>query len=703
MKKKIYLIILVITILSYSALAEEPAYFADANLKATFEEVLDVNYPIPQNTIYVDDDAVSDPGPFDPQISDTDEDGTLDHPFDSIHKAVDAVDDGYAVLVFPGIYSEKINFSGKAILLQGIVNADGVPVLENPDGYAVAFENGEGPDSILKNFIIKNSFMAILIDSCSPTISNLTIVENQYDVGVYNLAQPDISNSILWGNLYNNLFGIQARYSCIEGADHDQGNFSLDPLFADPDNGDYHLLSEHGRFSTQHYEWVLDEITSPCIDTGDPDMDPLNEPIPNGGRINVGAYGGTPYASMSWSEPEEPVYFPDANLKAVVEQVLGITEPTPTDMLALIFLNASDKEITDLTGLEYASKLNVLNVTKNQISEISAIAGLTNLTTLNLEDNLISDISVLAGLTNLINLYLENNQISDISMLAGLTNLWRLDMRSNQISDISVLAGLTNLEWLWLDNNQISDISALDGLSNLEVLYLQGNQISDISVLAGLYNLGWLNLQVNQITDISALSGLKKMRDLGLYDNKISNISDLTDLTNLTGLALGRNNISDISVLAGMANLKNLHLGWNHISDISVLAEMTNLETLMLSYNPISDISALTGLTNLWGAHLDENQLTDISALAGLTNLRWLTLRRNQISDISALIELKNLWKLDITGNQISDISALADMTNLSYLLLGQNPLNQDACDIHIPQIRENNPGVDIKHDPCSN
>ena len=49
--------------------------------------------------------------------------------------------------------------------------------------------------------------------------------------------------------------------------------------------------------------WVLDEVTSPCIDGGDPNDDYYNEPEPDGDRINMGAYGGTAYASkkeMRW-------------------------------------------------------------------------------------------------------------------------------------------------------------------------------------------------------------------------------------------------------------------------------------------------------------------------------------------------------------------------------------------------------------------
>jgi hypothetical protein len=45
--------------------------------------------------------------------------------------------------------------------------------------------------------------------------------------------------------------------------------------------------------------WVPDEMTSPCIDAGDPNSDWTAELWPHGKRINMGVYGGTPQASMS--------------------------------------------------------------------------------------------------------------------------------------------------------------------------------------------------------------------------------------------------------------------------------------------------------------------------------------------------------------------------------------------------------------------
>jgi hypothetical protein len=44
---------------------------------------------------------------------------------------------------------------------------------------------------------------------------------------------------------------------------------------------------------------VLDDVSSPCIDAGDPAADFSGEARPNGGRLNIGAHGGTAYAEMS--------------------------------------------------------------------------------------------------------------------------------------------------------------------------------------------------------------------------------------------------------------------------------------------------------------------------------------------------------------------------------------------------------------------
>lgn len=109
-----------------------------------------------------------------------------------------------------------------------------------------------------------------------------------------------MTNCIVYGNAGIPLFGITDVTHCnVEGGFPGEGNIDADPLFADPGNGDYHLKSEAGRWDHTAQAWVTDDATSPCIDTGHPESSVMDEPEPNGGQVNMGAYGGTSEASKS--------------------------------------------------------------------------------------------------------------------------------------------------------------------------------------------------------------------------------------------------------------------------------------------------------------------------------------------------------------------------------------------------------------------
>lgn len=93
-----------------------------------------------------------------------------------------------------------------------------------------------------------------------------------------------------------NSVSISGSYSTLTWG---LGNINADPRFADPAAGDFHLKSEAGRWDPNSESWVKDDVTSPCIDSGDPNSDWTSEIWPHGERINIGAYGGTEEASMS--------------------------------------------------------------------------------------------------------------------------------------------------------------------------------------------------------------------------------------------------------------------------------------------------------------------------------------------------------------------------------------------------------------------
>lgn len=88
-------------------------------------------------------------------------------------------------------------------------------------------------------------------------------------------------------------------YCCTPILRDGVGNITDDPLFADAQTGDYHLKSQAGRWDPNKECWLTDDVTSPCIDAGDPSFDWKEEFWPHGGRINMGVYGGTTQASMS--------------------------------------------------------------------------------------------------------------------------------------------------------------------------------------------------------------------------------------------------------------------------------------------------------------------------------------------------------------------------------------------------------------------
>jgi hypothetical protein len=133
-------------------------------------------------------------------------------------------------------------------------------------------------------------------------------------------GSAQVKNSILWDAKGLDLWGsakLSVAYSDTYEPQPGEGNISIDPLFAragywdpngtpaDPNDdfwveGDYHLKSKGGRWNPLSQNWVKDDVTSPCINAGDPKSPVGDEPEPNGGRIDMGAYGGTIEASKSY-------------------------------------------------------------------------------------------------------------------------------------------------------------------------------------------------------------------------------------------------------------------------------------------------------------------------------------------------------------------------------------------------------------------
>jgi predicted outer membrane repeat protein len=150
-----------------------------------------------------------------------------------------------------------------------------------------------------------------------PTLINCTFTGNSAGSesgGIWNYDSMGFSmtNCILWGNTDDGGMDESAQiggwyrrvvnYCCIQGwTGNGTGNINSDPCFVSTGIGstDFHLKSQAGRWNPVNQRWVRDEVTSPCIDTGDPNSDWTLELWPHGCRINMGAYGGMREAGMS--------------------------------------------------------------------------------------------------------------------------------------------------------------------------------------------------------------------------------------------------------------------------------------------------------------------------------------------------------------------------------------------------------------------
>ncbi|MCK4311220.1 MAG: right-handed parallel beta-helix repeat-containing protein, partial [Candidatus Cloacimonetes bacterium] len=91
------------------------------------------------------------------------------------------------------------------------------------------------------------------------TLINNTITENNnndFGLSFYEYSQAVLINNIIWNNADQEIFvshdaNVEVRYCDIQGGWEGEGNIDSDPLFVNPDEGDFHL-----------------QDTSPCIGAG---------------------------------------------------------------------------------------------------------------------------------------------------------------------------------------------------------------------------------------------------------------------------------------------------------------------------------------------------------------------------------------------------------------------------------------------------
>ena len=422
------------------------------------------------------------------------------------------------------------------------------------------------------------------------------------------------------------------------------------------------------------------------------------------------------------------VNIPDSNLLAAL--LTQLTDPiVPEDMESLTNLSASNRSISDLTGLETATSLTNLTLSNNNIDDLELLEELTSLTDLNLSNNQIVDVSPLEELASLEGLNLSNNQIEDVAPLVSLTNLtllrltgnsgitnpgalYQLDQGGTTIIGVTVPSAVTftddaleeavkkalriadvdpilpdaiaMLTRLTASRKTITSLSGLETAGILERLDVGQNSISDLGPLSGLMRLEWLDVADNQITDVSPLETVTSLEALDLRNNQITDVEPLTALTSLRQIYIrGNDGITNLEWLATIERLRS-DIKLPSVVDIpdtnldtAVRTALSVIGTLPMSEEMLEELETLTA---------SNRNIADLTGCEHMTDLTSLDLRNNQITDVTPLSKLYSLETLMLNGNTILDTSPL-------YGLLSRNLNNVDITIYRYPSWDVNQDG----------
>lgn len=268
--------------------------------------------------------------------------------------------------------------------------------------------------------------------------------------------------------------------------------------------------------------------------------------------------------------------FLDDRLEAAVREELDVRGSyiPVSEMEGLTELDASERGIESLEGIENLPNLRRLNLGGNRIDDLRPLTKLSRLVAIDLRNNFISDLEAvhlasLAELSDLSELSLRNNRDSAPPENPG---------NFNRISDISPIAQLSTLEILDLRNNHVEEIEPLGELEALRRLDLRGNRLTEnaLDVLGSIRRLEYLNVRDNDLRDISALSSLEQLEYLNLHSNgRIESIVPLSGLTGLkTLIARGVPIEDEAGILRELIELERLNVRDTGLRDLSVLAEL---------------------------------------------------------------------------------------------------------------------------------
>jgi len=198
-----------------------------------------------------------------------------------------------------------------------------------------------------------------------------------------------------------------------------------------------------------------------------------------------------------------------------------------SDASSVLILSLHNKNISDLSGIEAFSSLEVLLCSGN------------NLSVLDLTSN-----------TTLVGLYAYDNQLTSTGLnLTGLTGLESIDLSDNNLSDLDFTPHPA-LEELYLYDNNIDALTIHNNVNMVE-LSCGDNMITDQLDVSNMPNLEFLSCSNNQLTGVGIILGNHpNLYGIVCGANQITNM-DCSGLPSLEELVCGQNQLVSLNVKNG--------------------------------------------------------------------------------------------------------------------------------------------------------
>ncbi|HHV45211.1 MAG TPA: hypothetical protein GXX57_11185 [Firmicutes bacterium] len=191
----------------------------------------------------------------------------------------------------------------------------------------------------------------------------------------------------------------------------------------------------------------------------------------------------------------------DPNLEPVIREL--INKPSgpilPGDVATITTIDARDRGIESLEGLQYCASLTVLRLDRNDISDLSPLAEISGLREIILDENpRIVDISPLANHPRLFRLRIHYTSVTDFRTLDGHPALENIEYHGAKITDLSTLPNLPNLREFHAGWSVLASIDGIERFPRLWQVIVGHSRVTDLEPLLRLPGLTTVWLDAGQ-------------------------------------------------------------------------------------------------------------------------------------------------------------------------------------------------------------